>query len=115
MPWEILAIDEFAECFETLQESEQIEIAANVGVLREIGPRLGRPRVDGIKGSAFPNMKELRIQIAGEPWRILFAFDPQRIGVLLLGGNKGGDKRWYKTHIPIADDRYRRHLANLDD
>jgi hypothetical protein len=57
-------------------------------------------------------MEELRVQIAGKPWRVLFAFDPQR-SAILVGGNKGGDKRWYKTNIPIADARFDRHLARL--
>lgn len=55
-------------------------------------------------------MKELRVQARGEPWRVLFAFDPKRRAVLLVGGNKTGDRRWYKKFVPIADARYRRHL-----
>lgn len=77
------------------------------------GPSLGRPHVDGVKGSGFGNMKELRVQVAGKPWRILFAFDPIRGAVLLLGGDKTGDARWYKVHVPIADARFRRHLDSL--
>jgi hypothetical protein len=48
------------------------------------------------------------------PWRILFAFDPNRAAILLVGGNKRGDKRWYKKHLPIADERFRRHLERLE-
>jgi hypothetical protein len=59
-------------------------------------------------------MKELRVQFRGEPWRILFAFDPDRAAILLVGGNKRGDKRWYKKHLPIADARFRRHLERLE-
>jgi hypothetical protein len=59
-------------------------------------------------------MKELRVQFRGAAWRILFAFDPMRVDVLLDRGNKRGDKRWYKTHIPIADERIRRHLEGLE-
>ena len=62
----------------------------------------------------FTNMKELRVQFKGEPWRILFAFDPDRAAILLVGGNKRGDKRWYKKHLPIADERFRRHLERLE-
>ncbi len=58
-------------------------------------------------------MKELCIQFRGDPWRILFAFDPNRAAVLLVGGNKRGDKRWYKKQIPIADARFKRHLEGL--
>jgi hypothetical protein len=84
-------------------------------VLGEFGPKLGRPRVDTLEGSAFQNMKELRIQYQGEPWRILFAFDPKRQAVLLVGGNKTGNKRWYKENIPIADKRYRKYLEILKE
>ena len=66
-----------------------------------------------LKGSAYPNMKELRIQIGGEPWRVFFAFDPRRSAILLVGGNKGGDGRFYEVNLPIADERYRDHLATL--
>jgi hypothetical protein len=54
-------------------------------------------------------MKELRVQLRGNPWRIPFAFDPSRAAILLIGG----DKRWYKKHLPIADERFRRHLKRL--
>ena len=61
--------------------------------------------MDTVNGLVFMNMKELRIRIGGDLWRVLFAFDPRRCAILLVGGNKGSDKRWYKTHIPIADQR----------
>jgi hypothetical protein len=80
-----------------------------------LGPNLHRPRVDTIKGSSFSNMKELRIQYQGDPWRILFAFDPARNAILLVGGNKGPNKRWYDQNIPIADRRFRRHLDRLKE
>ena len=79
-------------------------------VLEEQGPSIGRPYVDTIKGSDLPNMKELRVQHAGLPYRILFAFDPKRQAVLLVGGNKTEDKRWYEINIPIADKRFRKYL-----
>ncbi|WP_337177878.1 type II toxin-antitoxin system RelE/ParE family toxin [Paludisphaera sp.] len=69
-------------------------ILAKVELLREEGPNLGRPAVDTARGSIFTNMKELRVQHAGQPWRVLFAFDPARRAILLVGGNKAGDKRW---------------------
>jgi len=61
------------------------------------------------------NMKELRIQYHGDPWRILFAFDPRRAAILLVGGIKSGDKRWYEKHIRIADRRFERHLERLEE
>ncbi len=83
-------------------------------VLEEQGALLGRPYVDTIKGSAFTNLKELRVQHDGNPYRILFAFDPQRQAVLLIGGNKGGDKRWYEKNIPTADRRFMEYLEETN-
>lgn len=96
-----------------LAEQERREILAYAALLRTNGPQLGRPYADTVNGSEYKNMKELRVQIDGNPWRVLFAFDPRRCAILLVGGNKGGDKRWYKTHIPIADQRFKRHLERL--
>jgi hypothetical protein len=58
-------------------------------------------------------MKELRTQHDGHQYRTLFAFDPQRTAILLIGGDKTGDKRFYKTYIPKADSIYDHHLADL--
>jgi hypothetical protein len=60
-------------------------------------------------------MNELRIQYQGEPWRILFAFDPQRQAILLVGGNKTGNKRWYEENLPIAERRYEQYLETLEE
>lgn len=58
-------------------------------------------------------MRELRIQHEGDPYRVLYAFDPRRTAILLIGGNKTGNNRWYETHIPKADDLYDDHLEIL--
>jgi hypothetical protein len=113
MDWEVLFDEEFAEWLDAVDSGLRIRIAAHVELLERLGPNLGRPRVDTVKGSAFTNMKELRIQYQGEPWRILFAFDPRRRAILLVGGNKTGDERWYEEQVPIADERYGRHLKSL--
>jgi hypothetical protein len=114
MEWDILFDEQFDEWFGTLEVGLQDEIWAYVELLRRRGPNLGRPRVDTVKGSAFSNMKELRIQYRGDPWRILFAFDPRRNAILLVGGNKRGKKKWYEDHIRIADERFGRHLQRLE-
>ena len=113
MSWEMVLDSEFAEWLRSLAVEERREVLGTMELLRHRGPNLGRPYVDIVKGSNYQNMKELRIQIAGKPWRILFAFDPNRAAVLLVGGNKGGDSRWYKSNIPIADRRFKRHLDTL--
>jgi hypothetical protein len=58
-------------------------------------------------------MRELRIQHLGRPYRVLYAFDPRRMAILLVGGNKEGDDRWYDRFVPIADDLYDAHLDDL--
>jgi len=77
------------------------------------GPALGRPHVDTIKRSKHSNMKELIVQHAGRPYRVLFAFDPRRCAILLIGGDKTGHDRWYAEYVPIADRLYDEHLATL--
>ena len=59
-------------------------------------------------------MRELRIQHAGRPYRILYVFDPKRRAVLLIGGDKTGKDRWYETHIPLADRIYREYLREME-
>jgi hypothetical protein len=114
MEWDVQFDEDFQVWFDGLAEALQDEIIAQANLLREHGPQLGRPYVDTLEDSAFTNMKELRVQFRGDPWRILFAFDPNRVAILLIGGNKRGDKRWYKKHLPIADARFLRHLEQLE-
>jgi hypothetical protein len=114
MEWDVQFDEDFSEWLLGLDAGLRNEIIAHANLLREHGPLLGRPYVDTLKDSAFTNMKELRVQFRGDPWRILFAFDPHRAAILLVGGNKRGDKRWYKKHLAIADDRFRRHLKRLE-
>ena len=77
------------------------------------GPMLGRPYADVVHQSGFRNMKELRVQHQGRPYRILFVFDPRRCAYLILGGDKTGDDRWYDEWVPIADRIYKQHLAEI--
>lgn len=92
----------------------QDELLARLRVLAEFGPTLGRPNVDTLKGSSFPNMKELRFRHDGL-WRFAFAFDPQQQAIILVGGNKEGNrqKAFYKSLIREADRRFATHVANL--
>ncbi|NET57242.1 MAG: type II toxin-antitoxin system RelE/ParE family toxin [Symploca sp. SIO2E6] len=110
MLWEVILHTKFEKWFFEQELLVQESIAAVIDVLETQGVRLGRPYVDTLKGSEFPNMKELRVQHAGQPYRIIFAFDPKRQAVLLLGGNKAGEKRWYEINIPIADKRFQEYL-----
>jgi hypothetical protein len=58
-------------------------------------------------------MKELRTQHAGRPYRTLFAFDPRRVAILLIGGDKTGNGRWYEEFVPRADRIYAEHLKQI--
>ena len=75
------------------------------------GTGLGRPHADTVGGSRHANMKELRP--SGSTVRIFFAFDPRRVAILLIGGDKSGDSKFYRRMIPIADDLYDQYLMEL--
>jgi hypothetical protein len=85
-----------------------IQVAQAVAAVREEGPMLGRPLVDRIQGSRVHHLKELRPGSAGRSEiRILFAFDPARSALLLLGGDEAGNwQRWYRENIPLAEQLY---------
>lgn len=111
--WTVEYTDEFERWWDRLDEGEQDSIDRVVLMLTRVGPALTRPYADTIVGSRHSNMKELRIQHGGEPYRVLFAFDPRRAAILLIGGRKTGDKRWYDQMIPVADRLYDEHLREL--
>lgn len=113
MKWGVEYTDEFGAWWNTLSENEQEDVVAHVGLLEEKGTQLPFPYSTGIEGSKFSHMRELRIQSKTNPLRILYAFDPRRTAILLIGGNKRGDKRWYEKYVPIADKLYADHLAEL--
>jgi hypothetical protein len=96
-----------------MTESAQIAIDAVVRVLEARGTELPFPHSSKINSSRHSHMRELRIQHKGEPYRILYAFDPRRTAILLLGGNKGGENRWYEENIPKADALYDEHIEEL--
>lgn len=109
------ASDEFTAWWTCLDEELHDSIAAYIGLLEQYGSQLGRPYADTLRGSTIANLKELRVQHQGKPYRILYAFDPQRAALLLIGGNKEGDKRWYKKAIPQAELIFKRHLKELEE
>jgi hypothetical protein len=109
--WLILRTDEIMSWIAEFDDNAKEAIFKSLLVLREIGPALGRPHVDSVKGSAYPNMKELRVQNKNRVFRIIFAFDPRRNAILLIGGDKRGNKKFYDTIIAKADALYTRHLA----
>ena len=107
--------DAFDAELNEMPEVVQDEVLALMGLLQQFGPTLGRPRVDTLKGSRHPNMKELRFMAADGVWRVAFAFDPRRQAILLVGGDKSGgsEKRFYQQLIRKADIRFDEHVARL--
>jgi hypothetical protein len=113
MPWDVELTAECEAWWNTLNESEQESVGHAFDLLAALGPALSRPYADTLKGSTLPNLKELRVQHDGRPYRVLYAFDPRRVAVLLLGGDKTGDGRWYEKAIALAEKIYARHLEDL--
>lgn len=111
--WEVEYTDEFEKWWDSLDEQEQENIDAKVRMLEQLGPALRRPHSDVIKSSKHSNMKELIIQHCGRPYRVLYAFDPRRTAILLIGGDKTGNDRWYEEFVPQADEIYDDYLETL--
>jgi hypothetical protein len=113
--WEVELHDDFVPEFGELPEEVQDELLAITEVLEQIGPRLGRPRVDTLNGSRHANMKELRFDSASGVWRFAFAFDPDRRAIILCGDDKSGsnERRFYRRLIAKADSRFEAHVARI--
>jgi hypothetical protein len=113
--WDVEFDEAVFEWLAGLEEESFVQVRAAINVLRDRGPQLGRPLVDSVTGSRHKNMKELRPGSAGRSeLRLLFAFDPARSAILLVAGDKAGRwQDWYRSAIPLADDRYDAHLEVL--
>jgi hypothetical protein len=111
MRWKTERTREFEEWWETLTEWEQQHVLSSLVHVEDSGPNTGRPTVDSVKGSRYPNMKELR---ATRTVRVFFAFDPRRVAILLIGGDKSGrTKRFYRRMVATADKIYEEHIDAL--
>ncbi len=113
MPCEIEYADEFGDLWDELNEDEQDSVTAYVNLLDTRGVKLDFPYSSGVESSRHSHMRELRIQHSGNPYRVLYAFDPRRTAILLIGGCKTGNNRWYDEFVPIADRIYDEHVENL--
>jgi len=116
--WEI----EYKYVESWLDEQDDATVAcifAALELLQESGPTLGRPLVDSLADTTMSNLKELRPASPGNSEiRIIFAFDPNRKAVLLLGGDKSKGRSnkekwsgWYRKAIPEAKRIYSDYLA----
>ncbi|MCY4182314.1 MAG: type II toxin-antitoxin system RelE/ParE family toxin [Gammaproteobacteria bacterium] len=113
MAWNVEYTDEFGGWWASLGNRAQEELAAVVELLAEHGPELGFPRSSGVAGSRHGHLRELRIQCGGRPIRVFYAFDPRRTAILLFGGDKTGDGRFYRRMVPLADRLYDEHMGEL--
>lgn len=113
MTWEVEFTDEFEQWWNGLSEEEQDSVAVAVELLEERGPELRHPHSSGVQSSRHGRMRELRVQHTGRPFRVLYAFDPRRVAILLIGGDKTGDDRWYEKFVPVADGLYDQHMRQL--
>jgi hypothetical protein len=109
---EVEGTGEFEAWFLALRDKDAEAVARVVGLLEEKGVALGFPYTSEVKGSQA--IRELRIQSGGRPLRVFYAFDPLRRAMLLIGGDKTGDDRFYETLVPRAEQIWADYLADLE-
>jgi hypothetical protein len=118
MAWEVEYTDEFEIWWNGLTAEEQVELDAKVRLLERHGPVLPRPHSDVIVTSKHANMKELRGRVVFSrhraELRVLYAFDPHRKAILLIGGDKTGNPQWYEEYVPVADQLFDDHLKRIE-
>lgn len=105
--------DEFSEWYISLTEKDADAVAVNVERLEQQGVALGHPYSSAIQGAKEP-LRELRVQSGGRPLRMFYAFDPDRQAVLLIGGDKTGDARFYEVYVPKAEAIWREYLVQTE-
>jgi len=112
---EIITTDEFADWYDELDAGDTLAVTRVVDLLAVRGVSLGFPYSSDVKGSRYA-LRELRVQSAGRPLRVLYAFDPRRQAVLLLGADKTGmsDDRFYRTHVPRAETLWEEYLKEME-
>lgn len=112
MSWRVELRSTFSEWLLALDEDVRVDVVASLNLLMDEGPYLKRPYADTLRGSKYTNMKELRLTSNKLVLRICFAFDPERKGIVLCGGNKAGanQKLFYKRLIAAADKEYTDYL-----
>ena len=115
MAWDVEVTDEFKAWWNELTEAEHISVERAVLLLEDRGPNLPFPYCSRVAASRHSAMRELRVQHQGRPYRVLYIFDPRRVALLLLGGDKSGDDRWYARNVPLADRLYDDYLAGMDE
>ena len=113
MPWEIESSTEYLEWWQDLSLAQQKSVDRLLKQLIEVGPHLSARYSKKVVSSRHGRMRELRVQSGGRPLRVFYAFDPRQAGILLIGGDKTGNDRFYVESVHIADGIYDRHLEDL--
>ena len=111
--WNVESTAQFEQWWTDLTPAQQRSVRLGMELLEEKVPTLDFPHSSGIRSSRYSNMRELRVQSGGRPLRIFYAFDPRRTAILLIGGDKTGNNRFYPRLVRRADDLYDEHLAEL--
>ena len=112
--WTVEYTDEFEAWWLELSVAAQDDIDRVVMLLEEHGPALGYPYSSDIRGANIA-LRELRVQSNGHPYRVLYAFDPVRSALLLMGGDKTGNDNWYRENVPVAERLFAQHLKELEN
>jgi hypothetical protein len=106
---EVVVTDEFGDWYAELQDGHRESVIHSVGLLEQMGTQLPFPHSSDLKGSRYA-LRELRVKAQGAQIRIAYAFDPARNAVLVLGGAKVGDDRFYRWFIPQAEGVWEEYL-----
>ncbi|MCL2825094.1 MAG: type II toxin-antitoxin system RelE/ParE family toxin [Polyangiaceae bacterium] len=114
MPVIVLLTETFRRWYKSLDDADSDAVQVKVRLLQSLGVSLGFPHSSTIHSSRFA-LRELRIQSSGKPLRVLYAFDPKRSAVLLLGGDKTGNNRWYEENVPKSEMIWQEYLAGICD
>ena len=110
----VVVTDTFEAWARTLPLADRKSLARAIGLLEARGVSLGFPYSSAIAGTEFA-LRELRVQSKGKPIRVIYAFDPWRQAVLLLGADKTGRKRSYQEAIREAERIWQAYLEEHDD
>jgi hypothetical protein len=109
---EVIATDEFAEWYRSIADQQADAVAVAVERLEQLGLGLGFPYSSAVRGATFA-LRELRIKTGGRALRVMYAFDPKRQAVLLLGGDKSGEKGFYERLVGKAEKVWKAYLAEV--
>ena len=113
MPVTVEYTDQFSAWWDALSVPHQQATNRLVDALMKDGVNLRHPYSSAIKTSRHPHMRELRVRTR-PPIRVFYAFDPRRNVILLIGGIKTDEKRFYERHVRLADKLYDEHLQELE-